>query len=80
MQQSLAEIIDAYNPEAPLAQASTIPASWYVDPRVSDLERRTVFASSWQLAGRVDQVIHAGDYLSSELPGGEPVVVVARRR
>jgi choline monooxygenase len=74
--QPLAEIIDAYNPETPLAQASTIPASWYVDPRVMELERRTVFASSWQVAGRADQVRHAGDYLSCELPGGEPVVVV----
>jgi choline monooxygenase len=76
MQQSLAEILDAYKPGTPLAQASTIPASWYLDPRVMDLEGRTVFASSWQLAGRVDQVIHAGDYFSCELPGGEPVVVV----
>ena len=49
MQRPLADIIDAYNPEMPLAQASTIPASWYIDPRVMDLERRTVFASSWQL-------------------------------
>jgi choline monooxygenase len=76
MQHSLADIIDAYDPDTPLAQASTIPASWYVDPRVMELERRTVFASSWQIAGRADQVRHAGDYLSCELPGGEPVVVV----
>jgi choline monooxygenase len=70
------EIIDAYNPNAPLARASTIPASWYVDPRVLDLERRTVFAASWQLAGRLDQLLNGGDYISIELPGGEPVVVV----
>ena len=76
MQRPLGEIIDAYNPDTRLAQASTIPASWYVDPRVMELERRTVFASSWQVAGRADQVRHAGDYLSCELPGGEPVVVV----
>ena len=76
MQQPLADIIDAYKPDMPLAQASTIPAPWYVDPRVGDLERRTVFASSWQVAGRLDQVRRAGDYLSCELPGGEPVVVV----
>jgi len=76
MQRPLGEIIDAYNPDTRLAQASTIPASWYVDPRVMELERRTVFASSWQVAGRADQVRDAGDYLSCELPGGEPVVVV----
>jgi phenylpropionate dioxygenase-like ring-hydroxylating dioxygenase large terminal subunit len=76
MQHSLADIIEAYNPNTPLAQASTIPASWYVDPRVMALERRTVFASSWQLAGRIDQMRHPGEYVSCELPGGQPVVVV----
>jgi choline monooxygenase len=76
MERSLAEIVDAYDPGKPLERASTIPSSWYIDPRVVELERRTVFASSWQLAGRVDQVRHAGDYISCELPGGEPVVVV----
>jgi choline monooxygenase len=76
MPDSLADIIDAYNPDTPLAHASTIPAPWYLDPRMLELERRTVFASSWQLAGRVDQVRHAGDFVSCELPGGEPVVIV----
>ena len=76
MPQSLADLIDSYDPDAPLARASTIPAPWYVDPRVLELERRTVFASSWQLAGRVDQVRQPGDYVSGELPGGEPVVVI----
>ena len=76
MQQPLAAIIDAYNPDTPLAQASTIPAPWYLDGGIGNLERRTVFAASWQVAGRVDQVRRAGDYVSCELPGGEPVVVV----
>ena len=76
MPQSLADLIDSYDPDAPLAQAYTIPAPWYVDPRVLELERRTVFASSWQLAARVDQVRQPGDYVSAELPGGEPVLVV----
>ena len=31
MQQPLADIIDVYKPDTPLAQASTIPASWYID-------------------------------------------------
>jgi choline monooxygenase len=76
MRDPLAEIIDTYKPDTPLAQASTIPASWYIDHRVLDLERRTVFASSWQVAGRTDQVRRAGDYLSSQLPGGEPIAIV----
>ena len=73
---SIAEIIDSYRRDAPLAQASTIPADWYFDLRIVDLERRTVFARSWQLVGRVDQLRQRGQYISCELAAGELVVVV----
>jgi choline monooxygenase len=43
---SVSEIVAAYNPDAPLAEAWTLPAPWYLDPRVLDLERRTVFSRS----------------------------------
>jgi phenylpropionate dioxygenase-like ring-hydroxylating dioxygenase large terminal subunit len=76
MTQSLAEIINRYERDAPLSQASTIPADWYLDPRILDLERRTLFARWWQLVGRIDQVERSGQYLSCELAAGEPVVVV----
>jgi choline monooxygenase len=76
VQSELVEIIHRYNRDAPLAQASTIPADWYLDRRILDLERRTVFARSWQLVGRIDQVERPGQYLSCELAAGEPVVVV----
>jgi phenylpropionate dioxygenase-like ring-hydroxylating dioxygenase large terminal subunit len=73
---SLTQIVDLYNADVPLAQASTIPAAWYTDARVLELELRTVFRRSWQYAGRLDQVRAPGDYISCELPGGEPVVAV----
>ena len=79
MRATLREIIDSYAPDAPLAEASTIPSAWYLDPRILDLERRTVFARSWQIAGRVDQVRTPGQYVSCELPAGEPVVAVRGR-
>jgi choline monooxygenase len=69
------EIIAAYRPDAPLANASTIPARWYTDARVLDLELATVFRRSWQVAGRLEQVRAPGDYVASELPGGAPVIV-----
>jgi choline monooxygenase len=72
----LDRIIDRYVRDAPLDRASTIPADWYVDPRVFDLERRTVFARSWQVAARADQLRERGRYVSSELATGEPVVIV----
>ena len=75
MKPSLREIIANYNPSAPLIEASTPPASWYSDPRILELEQRTVFSRSWQLVGRTDQVRGPGQYVSFEV-AGEPVVVV----
>ena len=72
---SVKEIIESYDPTAPLAEARTIPASWYVDPQITDLERRTVFARSWQLVGRAEQVHKPGQYITWEI-AGEPLLVV----
>ena len=75
MEASLTAIVDSYNPRAPLAEAWTIPAPWYVDSRVLDLERRSVFANSWQLVGRADQVREPGQYITADV-AGEPILVV----
>ncbi|HYN24572.1 MAG TPA: Rieske 2Fe-2S domain-containing protein, partial [Pyrinomonadaceae bacterium] len=75
MKPSLLEIIDSYNPNAPLEEALTIPAKWYTDQTLYNLELQTVFANSWQLAGRVDQVREPGHYVPSDI-AGEPIVVV----
>jgi choline monooxygenase len=76
--QPLDRVLSAYDAGAPLERAWTIPGSWYTDPRVLDLERRSVFARSWQAVGRLDQVRDPGQYLTAEV-GGEPVVVVRGR-
>src|SRR5262245_16739989 len=73
--QTIHEIIASYNPDLSLENAWTIPASWYVDARVMDLERRTVFSRTWQMVGRTDQVREPGQYITSEV-SGEPIVVV----
>ena len=75
MDPSLKQIIDSYDPAAPLSEASTIPAPWYVDPRMLDLELKTVFARSWQVVGRAEQVARPGQYITDEI-AGEPIVVV----
>jgi len=72
---SLNDILSRYDPNAPLAEASTIPSSWYTDERVFELERQTVFGSSWQVAARLDQVRNPGHYMTTEI-GGEPIVIV----
>jgi choline monooxygenase len=75
MDQSLREILTSYNDEAPLADAYTIPAAWYTDARVAELERNNVFARTWQAVGRTDQVAKPGQYLTASV-AGEPIVVV----
>jgi choline monooxygenase len=75
MATSVKEIIEGYNPAAPLAEASTPPASWYIDPRIFDLEQRTVFSRSWQMVGRADQVRESGEYITGEI-AGEPILVL----
>jgi choline monooxygenase len=75
MSNSLNKIINAYDPNTPLERASTIPAPWYTDERVFELEQQTVFSRSWQVAARVDQLQKPGDYVTTEI-GDEPVVVV----
>ncbi len=76
MTRPLADIIAGYQRQAPLSEASTIPSEWYTDPRVLELERRTVFSRSWQVAGRVDQLDRPGQFVTCETPAGEPIVVV----
>jgi choline monooxygenase len=71
----LRQIIESYDPNAPLAEASTIPSSWYTDDRVFELEKQTVFSRSWQVAARSDQLPEPGDYVTTEI-AGEPIVVI----
>ena len=72
---SIEKIIASYDPTTPLAESSTIPASWYLDPDVAELERRTVFSKSWQVAARLEQLAKPGRYATCDV-AGEPLVVV----
>jgi phenylpropionate dioxygenase-like ring-hydroxylating dioxygenase large terminal subunit len=75
MNDSLSDLIGAYDPHAPLEEAWTIPASWYVDPRIFELERRSVMKRTWQLAARADQLEEPGRYVTGDV-AGEPLVFV----
>lgn len=72
---SLKSILAAYDANAPLAEASTIPAPWYVDSRIAELEASTVFSKTWQMVGRVEQVEAPGQFITANV-AGEPIVVV----
>jgi len=71
----LENILASYNDRAQLAEASTIPAPWYVDSRIADLEAKTVFSKSWQLVGRSEQVEKPGQFVTASIVG-EPIVAV----
>jgi choline monooxygenase len=75
MERPLEEILAEYDDRAPLAEASTIPASWYTDRRVAERERATVFSRSWHPVARLDQLTLPGCYVTSEV-AGEPIVAV----
>jgi len=73
--QSISDILTSYDDKAALPEASTIPAPWYVDGRVAELEARTVFSKTWQMVGRIEQVEKPGQFVTASI-AGEPIVVV----
>ena len=75
IQQNLQTVLVAYDANAPLAEASTIPAPWYVDPRIAELESKAVFGRTWQMVGRTEQVEKPGQFVTATV-AGEPIVVV----
>jgi len=75
MNEKLASILALYDDAAPLAEAHTIPAPWYLDPAIELLEQQHVFAGNWQAIGRIDQVAYPGDYFTAEF-AGEPILAV----
>ena len=75
MRPSVKTLIESYRPNSTPAQASTPPSNWYTDPRILELEQRTVFSRSWQLVARAAQIREPGEYISCEI-AGEPIIVV----
>ena len=63
-----------YDFEPDLARARTPPPRWYLDPEVLAAETERVFARTWQLAGRTDEVAAPGDYSTGRI-GGESFVL-----
>jgi len=74
-QYSVEQILTSYDDKAPLSEALTIPAPWYVDPRIAALESLTVFSKTWQMIGRAEQVANPGQFVTA-MVAGEPIVAV----
>jgi choline monooxygenase len=74
IERSVREILNLYNPGNPLESAWTIPAPWYFDTRIAQLERDTVFAGNWQAVGRTDQVATPGQFFTIDV-NEEPLLI-----
>jgi choline monooxygenase len=61
--------------DARLAHAKTPPADWYYDAAIFAHERETVFARTWQLAGRAEQVAKPGQYFTATIADESLIVV-----
>lgn len=72
---NLPQVLDLYDADAPLENASTIPSAWYLDERIAELERERVFGGNWIAVGRTDQVSARGQFFTVEL-AREPLVIV----
>jgi choline monooxygenase len=64
-----------FDPNAPLANAHTLPASAYRDAQLFERERDAIFANSWQCVGRSEQVVNVGAFITAEI-ASEPIAVV----
>lgn len=60
--------------ERDLARATTIPADWYTDAAMLPLEKEQIFARTWQLVGRLEQLQRPGDHFTCQVVD-EPLVI-----
>ena len=66
---------DAFQVEAGIERAWTLPSRLYTDNSVFALEKDRVFSRTWQVAGHASQVEKPGDYFTTDL-AGEPLLFV----
>jgi len=66
-------LIFPFDPD--IRRAATIPSRLYVDPVYLELERERVFAHTWQLVGRTEQVAETGQFFTAQV-GNDSVVVL----
>ncbi|HET6379616.1 MAG TPA: SRPBCC family protein [candidate division Zixibacteria bacterium] len=58
----------------PLSRAETLPARYYLDPHYLELEKERIFARTWQLVARTDDLQRVGDFVPVTVVD-EPVVI-----
>src|SRR3954447_18071954 len=58
-----------------LEDGYTLPASWYTDRAIAELERERILSHSWQYAGPAELVAEPGSFLATRVAHA-PVVIV----
>lgn len=64
-----------FDPNLPISQAKTIPSDWYFSQDIYERELRTVFAKTWQVMSRTEDVSEPGSYIRTYL-GSENALVL----
>ena len=75
MESTLRQILALYDERAPLEQAYTIPACWYTDECIAELERENIFGRTWQAVARSGELGEPGEFVTTDL-AAEPLVLV----
>jgi len=57
-----------------LARASTLPARFYLDSAMFELEKERIFGHTWQLVARIDDLARPGDFVPATILD-EPLVI-----
>jgi phenylpropionate dioxygenase-like ring-hydroxylating dioxygenase large terminal subunit len=70
----LGEVLDRVS-RLPYDRAQSMPAAFYIDQAVLEVEQRELFRREWICVGRREELNQAGDFMALNL-GGEPVLVV----
>ena len=71
----MANILKSLRIDSDIARACSVPAPFYRDPDIAQMEREKIFACTWQVIGRRDQIPNPGDYFTTTLMD-EPLLVV----
>jgi len=65
------QVLNLQSGDAPFradpAQSYTLPARFYHDPTVFELEKDAIFYKSWWYAGHVSQVTEPGSFLTTRI-------------
>ena len=60
--------------KCPMPRATAMPKAMYVLPEILAKEEERIFAAGWLCAGRADELLDVGDYMTFE-HGRQPVII-----